>query len=68
MAKKKAHGGARKGAGRHPVKDKTDHPVYFRLNGDEMAAAEAVAGAEGKTVNGLAKALLLEAIGKESGS
>lgn len=37
--KRRTHGGARKGAGRHQAEDKTDHVVYFRLDSEQHAAA-----------------------------
>ena len=61
---KPAHGGARKGAGRHPVADKADHPVFFRLDSEQLAKAERDAARAGfETVSAFAKKLLLEAIG-----
>jgi hypothetical protein len=63
--KKRTHGGARKGAGRPPAEDKTDHVVYFRLDSEQHAAAVVLAEKAGRSVHSLAKHLLLTAAGRD---
>ena len=62
---KMKHGGARKGAGRHPAADKADKPVFIRLTSSQQAKAVAKARRQGHaTVAAWLKAWLLGEIGE----